>query len=164
MYATSIQRLAKAFCAITFDGRPEAVVAFARHWKVDGRIARRAAKAIEINASDYLRLCAAVGVDPVNFARTEPTAITEIDWRLASAVALMTQINKNLTIREAAKRWKLAPAALVRIRDCKPVNVENYLAFCKSKDICAHPHKFLTRTPKFHGKQSVEQDREGAAA
>jgi hypothetical protein len=159
MPATPIQRLAKALCAATSGGKPEAVVAFARGWRIEGRIARRAARCIDINASDYLRLCAALGLDPVSFKKAAggPRAITDIDWRLVSAVALMAQINGNLAIRAAAARWKLATPALVRIRDGLPVNVENYLAFCRASDIKAHPHKFLSRQPMFHGEQSVEQ-------
>lgn len=158
MPVTPLQRLSKALCAITSGGKPEEVVAFARAWDIDGRLARRAAKAIEVNASTYLRLCAAIGIDPVSGKKAPSQALTEIDWRLVSAMALMAQITNNLSIRKAAERWHLPTPALVRIRDGEPVGIDNFLKFCRACDIAAHPHKFKKRVPtEFHGKQPVEQ-------
>ncbi|MEI9804064.1 MAG: hypothetical protein WDN48_05870 [Pseudolabrys sp.] len=149
------KRLGKAFRAITGNGDPGQVISFARQWGIDGRLGRRAAKDIEINASAYLRLCGAVGIDPATGRPAPAEEFTDIDWRLVSLTVCMTLIEKSLSIRAAAKRWKLSPAAVVRLREGEPVNVENFLAFCKATG--AKPTKFRTRVPVFHGKQSVEQ-------
>jgi DNA-binding Xre family transcriptional regulator len=148
-------RLCKALCAVTDNGSPAAVKEFADQWQIDGRLARRAAKGIPINASTFARLCAAVGLDAITGRPSKPEAVTEIDWRLVSAMALMAQIERSLTVRTAAEAWKLSTAAVVRLREGDPVNVENFLAFCKAMG--CKPAKFRTRSPLSHVKPSVKQ-------
>ncbi|MDP2410379.1 MAG: hypothetical protein Q8M26_08840 [Pseudolabrys sp.] len=154
---TPAQRLGEALRAITDNGDAGQVVALAREYGIDGRLARRAAKNIEVNASAYVQLCAAVGIDPVTGKPAPREQVPEIDWRLVSAMALMVLINTSLSIRKAASRWKLSPAALVRLREGEPVSVENFLAFCAAPDIKAKPSKFRARSPMFHGKQAAVQ-------
>lgn len=149
------KRLGKALRAITGNGDAAQVVALARAFEIDGRLARRAAKDIEVNASTYVRLCGAVGIDPMNGKPVPAEAVSEIDWRLVSAMALLTLIEKSITIRDAGVRWKLSTAAVNRIRNGEPVNTDNFLGFCKA--IGCKPAKFRTRVPVFHGKQSVKQ-------
>ena len=61
-----IERLARAICAITDDGKPVKVVELARACGVDGLLGRRAAQGIAINVDAYLKLCAAAGIDPAS--------------------------------------------------------------------------------------------------
>ena len=170
MPVTPIQRLAKAFCDRTDGGKPEAVVAFARAHGVDGRVARRAARGIDINASDYLRLCGALGICPVTGGATEPKVLADIDWRLVGLKVCATLIgspgDKSMPMRKAAKSWRIALAALARMKSGQPVSVDNLLRLCRGLGV--HPHLFIARrppAPMFHGEQSVEQNsNEGRAA
>lgn len=168
MPVTPIQRLAKALCDATSGGKPEAVVAFARQWGIDGRIARRAARGIDTNASDYLRLCAAVGIDPILPIEAEPKRLDPLNWELVSIKVRATLIGSpgepNITMRKLASVWKLPLVSLARMKAGQPVNIDNLLKLCRA--LRCHPHMFVKRSPPppmFHSEQEVEQPERASA-
>jgi len=170
MPVTPIQRLKAALCDRTSGGSLPEVAAFARANGINGRIANRASRGIEINASDYLRLCAALGLCPVTGGPTEPKALGPLDWRLVGLKVCVTLIgspgDKHMPMRKAAKSWRIALAALARMKSGQPVSIDNLLKLCRGLGV--HPHMFIQRRPPppmFHGEQSVEQkSNEGRAA
>lgn len=161
--STPSKRLASALRAITSDGKPEEVVALARAYGIPGRLARHAASGMDVNASDYLKLCAAVGIDPIAESMTVARRnLPEIDWSLVGLKVLARLIgtpeqpqNPKIAMRQAAKNWKLSLVTLARMKGGQPVGIENLLKLCCALD--CHPHEFLKRSPEmFHGEQAVE--------
>lgn len=158
------KRLAVALRAITSDGRPEEVVALARAYDIPGRLARRAAAGMDVNASTYLKLCAAVGIDPIAESMTvAQRKLPDIDWSLVGLKVLARLIgtpeqpqNPKIAMRQAAKQWKLSLVTLARMKGGQPVGIDNLLKLCCALD--CHPHEFLKRSPEmFHVSQQVER-------
>lgn len=151
------KRLGKAVRAVTGNGDPGKVVALARKWGIGGRLARRAAKDIDVNASAYIKLCAAVEIDPASgIATTVACFKADIDWNRVATKILLALINGNKTMREAAKEWKISLVALARAKSQQPVNVDNFLKICAG--LGCHPHEFTIRVPVAATmKQLVEQ-------
>lgn len=158
MPAKPIERLARALCAITDDGKPAKVVELARAWGVDGRLARRAARGIPVNVSVYLQLCAAAGIDPVT---GEPVIV---DGPLPAldpnrlAIKVLLALIAGQSLRKLAKAWRVEYTAINRAKHGLPVNVENFLKICAGLGV--HPHSVLT----FHAKQSLQQSDEERAS
>lgn len=160
MPRSPIQRLSRAIRAITDDGKPEKVVALAREYGVDGHLGRRAASGKDVNADAYLKLCAAAGIDPMTGAKAERRRIEDLAWGLLGIKVLACLIGgwgeTDLTMRAAAKKWRVSLVTVSRAKAGQPIGVDNFLALCRAMHV--HPHLFLTRKPEmFHGKQAPGQ-------
>jgi DNA-binding Xre family transcriptional regulator len=127
------------------------VVAFARKWGIDGRLARRAASGQDVNSSAHLKLCAAIGIDPVDGSKRDPRFASDIDWNRVGIKVLLALIHsssepgKKTAMREAAQRWKLPLVTLARMKAGQPVNIANLLNLCAA--LGCHPHEFLRLVP-----------------
>lgn len=163
MPSTPIQRLSRAIRAITEDGKPALVVALAREYGVDGRLGRRAASGMDVNADAYLKLCAAAGIDPIAEGMTVALRkLPDLNWTLVGIKVLAQLIGTpaepktpKVAMRQAAKEWNLSLVAIARLKSGQPVGIDNLLKLCCALD--CHPHEFLTRSPgMFHGEHKVE--------
>lgn len=160
MPRSPIQRLSRAIRAITDDGKPEKVVALAREYGIDGRLARRAASGMDVNASAYVQLCGMAGIDPVTGRRSVYHRAPPLDWRLVGIKVCLALIGSPgelpVSMRAAAKRWRVTLITIARAKAGSPVGVENFLRLCRGLGV--HPHHFLERKPEvFHGEQQVKQ-------
>ena len=164
MPSPAISRLSKALNAATHDGDVKELLALAERAGVNGRLARRAARGIAINADAYLKLCSAVWIDPVKGTYLSATAITieplpDLDWNRVAIKVLLALIGepgtKKLPIRDAAKKWRIPVVTLSRAKSEQPIGIDNLLKLCRALN--CHPHDFLKRTPgMFHAEQSPE--------
>ena len=160
--STPAKRLASALRAITSDGKPEEVVALARTYGIDGRLARRAAREIPVNANAYLKLCAACGIDPMTGATGVQRTIADLDRNRLAIQVLLAIIGGN-SLRKLAKTWKVEYTAINRAKHQLPVNVDNFLKICAG--LRMHPHAFLAPVPpEFHAKQSLQQPEQERAS
>lgn len=156
MSSTSIQRLSRAIKAVTGNGDAGQVVELARKAGVDGRLGRRVAKGITINASAYLRLCAVIGLDPLTGETgTEGTVPRDLDWNRV-AIKILLALIAGSSLRKLSKAWKVEYTAINRAKHQQPVNIDNFLKICRGLKM--HPYDFLASKPEmFHGKQSLQQ-------
>ena len=155
MPVTPIQRLSCALRVVTDGGDARKLVDLARSAGVPGIAARRAAKEITVNANNYLKLCRAAGIDPVNGSADFGPPLADLDLnRLAIKILMLLIGGKSL--RKLSAQWKVEYTAINRAKKELPVNIENFLAICAGLGL--HPHMFVRRVPaEFHGKQSLQQ-------
>ena len=159
----AIKRLGNALRSITDNGDPGKVVALAREFGIEGRLARRAAQNIEVNVSAYMRLCAAACIDPVTgkIVHCEDidrwaAATADVDPRRLAIKILTLLIHSDKSMRQLAKKWGVSTTALARAKVEAPVNVDNFLRICKG--LKCQPHEFTKRTPEMsHVKQPAAQ-------
>lgn len=159
--------LAKALATLS----PEQRVDLANRCRVRPRMAHRCAKAhgrVTVRPfpwPEYILLCAGAKIDPVvgNRASGRKLADFGIHNPHAFAIAIrLYRIDHDLSIREAAAKFKVATVTLSRAENHKDVSVEPFLAICKG--IKRHPFDFLT-SQTFHGQHKVEQvDKAGVLA
>lgn len=135
--------LAQAFVRRCGDD-PHKIVALARAHGLDGRLARRAARGIPVNADAYLNLCRACGVNPVLPFDVEPEPLPDLDWARLSVKISATAIACG-GLRKLARAWRVAPAMLSRIQNEHPVSTQNFMKVCRL--LRCHPHLFLRRVP-----------------
>lgn len=162
MPSPALQRLSRALRAATCGGDPQRVVAFALRCGVDGRLGRRAAAGMDVNASAHLKLCAGLGIDPLTGEEVIMGAlpIPDLDWHRVGVKVLLELIGTpdkphHLPMRQAAEEWGLSLVTLARMKAAHPVNIDNLLTLCRA--LRCHPHDFLRRTPeKFAVKHQVE--------
>jgi|GEM_PF-3608848 len=158
--STPAKRLATALRAATSDGKPSEVVAFARAWGVDGRLGRRAAAGQPVNADAHLKLCHAVGIDPVDGHETYGirSKLPDLDWNRVAIKVLMAVINndpapnspigrrsRRKSLRKLERAWKLPFVTINRAKHGQPVSIESLLRIAEGLDV--HPHAFLTVRP-----------------
>jgi DNA-binding Xre family transcriptional regulator len=158
---TPIQRLSRALRAVTNDGDRHCLAEFARAAGVNGRLVNRAARAIAINADAYLKLCAAVGICPVNgFVAQKEFDLSDLSWnRLAIKILLALIAGKSL--RKLSKEWRVEYSAINRAKNGQHVGIDNFLKICAGLNV--HPHALLAPRPGvFHGERSVQQPGEAA--
>ena len=147
-----IKRLSRALRAVTSGGDPAKVAALARVWGIDGRSARKAASGKVIDANSYLKLCAAVGIEPVSDLACHSRHIPDIDWGRVGIKIMLALIGdpgtpsaEKLTMRSAAKAWKISLVVLGRMKAGQPASADNLLALCAA--LKCHPHTFLKLVP-----------------
>lgn len=109
---------------------------------IEPRLIRRAIVGQSINASTHLRLCAAIGSDPVTQEAKPASRIGEFHRpSLASAIRIHRIVEK-VRRRAAAERMGLKVPTLCRIEYGEPVSIEAVLIACKW--IGRHPYDFCS--------------------
>lgn len=163
MPLTPIQRLQRALNAVTHGGDAHQLVELARGAGVDGVMARRAARGITINADAYLKLCAAVSIDPLTGKKRERQITGTLDWRRVSVKVLMVLIEGKLcpgkprsSLRKLAKECGLPFVTVNRAKNAQPISPDSLMKLCTG--LGCHPAQFLTPNPgKFHVEHTVAQ-------
>lgn len=107
---------------------------------VDRRLISRVLAGQPINASAYLKLCGALGLDPVTGKPVPATAIGNIEWWFFAGDLREKRIAKKLTCRAAAEEAGIAPTTFFRAEAGISVSAESYLALCRF--IGLHPHHY----------------------
>lgn len=144
--------IANALKAVTDGGKAAAVADFARRWGIEGRPARRAAEGKEVDISTHLKLCAALGLDPLTGNGIEPCQIDNVDWnrvgiqlQLAFIGTPDKPVAPSFTMRVASKKWGIPLAPLARMKAGSPASAENFFKVCDA--LTLHPHVFLKSVP-----------------
>lgn len=106
-------------------------------------LVHRALHGLPINTCAHLRLCAAIGIDPVTGDAIEARIIGELHWPSLGAALRMKRMADKITLRAAAKQAKASYSALGRIERAQVVSIENVLAACRFLD--RHPFEFVSR-------------------
>lgn len=165
MSLAPIKRLSAALKAVTDDGEPGKVVALAKVAGVDGIYARRAAKGIAINVVAYLKLCAALGLDPVS---GDPSLIEpydgELQWNYVGLALKGQRFLREHTIAEAKKViGGISDATISRVENGQECSIEHFLSIC----IYLNRHPYSLLAPMFpvkHGVKDIERKEEKATA
>lgn len=107
------------------------------------RAVRRARSGIPINADAHLKLCAALGSDPVTGAKIEPHRIGDLHWQsLATALRIGLLQRHVFGLRPAGKVVRVSYSAIGRVKRGEPVAIENVLKVCKY--LKRHPFDFVS--------------------
>lgn len=97
---------------------------------VDLRQARRAAKEAPIAATDFLKLCAACGFDPVTRGSIPPRPLGGFDHAILAMGVKMAMLMRGQSVRQAAEAMGVSSAAIVRLRQAHPVSIGTLLKAC----------------------------------
>lgn len=137
--STPASRLAKALAPIGAAGVADLCDALG----IERRIGNRALRGRQVNASVFVQLCCAWGVDPytgspyVGIDARTGAPYSKISyrgpilwWFLGAAVNLQ-RIGDELSQRDAAKQAGVHYTTICRVEDAQPVSADNYLAICK---------------------------------
>lgn len=111
---------------------------------VEPRLVRRAILGQQINAGDHLKLCAAIGLDPLQGKFRADAPLGDLHWASLSAALRMKRfsLNPNLTLRLAAREARTSYSALGRIERGEPVSIDAVIAVCRWLD--RHPFDFVS--------------------
>ena len=164
MPAKPIERLARAICAITDDGKPVKVVDLARACGVDGLLGRRAAQGITINVDAYLKLCAAAGIDPATGGRlAQDFEPADLQWEYV-ALALKGERLKRKHKIAAAKHviGQISDATISRVENGHECSIDHFLSICAY--IGRHPFSMVvSRSHVKHPVKDIENIAEASA-
>jgi DNA-binding Xre family transcriptional regulator len=108
------------------------LVALSRQAGVVPAQAWRARKRRKVDATSFLLLCSALGVEPANGARSEPLCRKGHTFsfvHLATAL-YFARFRRKLTIRAAAPVLGLSTATLSRVEAGQPTTIETLLRVC----------------------------------
>lgn len=121
--------------------------------------ARRAKKGHPISASDFLKLCAAIGLDPVNPLQLVPMrGLGDLDHRfLAMGLTIRMSLNGH-SLRSAARAMEVSHTAVKRLCDGVPTSVGTVIQACKYLG----QHPFGLCTPQ-SGTPLVSRETKAAA-
>lgn len=124
----------------------------------------RAAAGIAVNASRYIRLCAAAGISVTTGARIAPQTIENFNWRL---FALGVRVNcrlRSVSRRTAVKLIGegVSPATLSRLDHGKEISINGVIAICRWMGVPPEHYARTTEPELSHGKRKSETT--GAAA
>ena len=152
--ATPIQRLSRALKAVTDGGDAKKLVDLARGAGVDGIMARRAAKGIEINVGAYLKLCMAVDHDPFSVG---PISLDrpcgDLQWNYVGAALKGQRFLRGQSIAEAKKTiGNISDATISRVENGNECSIEHFLSICAY--LGRHPYSMLAPVP--HVKHDVK--------
>lgn len=107
-------------------------------------IAAGSSYSYRIGASDFLRLCAQVGIDPVSGLRIEPQ--TEPGTLCLASVGAGCAVKRSLrrlTMRAAALEIGVSAATLSRLEMNLPISIESLIAVCVF--IGVHPLHYMRK-------------------
>jgi hypothetical protein len=123
---------------------PGELAALAVSAGVPRRIVSRAAAGQPINASAYLKICSAIGLDPVT-GKECPSVIHwgDIQWWFFACGLKVTRMLRKLSIRDVVLLTGVSGATISRTEAGRPISAENYLALCAF--IGVHPHHYAHR-------------------
>lgn len=107
------------------------MVDLARSIDVNPRAARDAAKGLPISADHFLRLAAAVGLDPMTGAAIAPRVVGALDLKtLGAAIQITLGLHGN-SKRAAAKATGLSAMAIVRLIRGERVSIDTLMRACR---------------------------------
>ena len=153
MPSTPIQRLSRALKAVTDGGEPGKLVELARVAGVDGLLARRAAKGIEINVNAYLKLCRKCAIDPVTGELNSGPGLGDIFWNYVGSALKGQRLLRGHSIAQAKKViGNISDATISRVENGNECSIEHFLAICSY--LGRHPYTLLH--PMFPVKQGVK--------
>lgn len=166
MPTSAAKRLSAALCAITGNGDPERLVAFARMSGIGGVYARRAAKGIPINVDSYLKLCGAIGIDPVTGKARQPLRHNDLDWKRLGRELRQRRTAREQSVREAAKHIGISISTISRIENdgnrasplSRSQNIESALAVCGY--LGTHPYDYAKMSNVKHARKHVDKKEE----
>lgn len=103
---------------------------------VDRPRAFQARRGVTVPASDFMRLCGAIGLDPLSGDRIAPRATGDVAWwALGAAITMARAANKHPGIRDAARAARTHIRALSDVDNLKPVCVTTFLKLCRYVEI-----------------------------
>lgn len=135
---------------------------------VNTRCVQRAELGIPVNASSYVRLCAAVGIDTITGEAVLARGVGDIDWRLLGlGFHLTRRMRKDVSIRAAAQKIgkAVSPSMLSRVENGKPVSITGVIAICtfigtKPEQYTAAPAEMFHVGPKTETEAPVTRQAE----
>lgn len=105
--------------------------AMANRAGVEPKLARRAWRGRPINASAYLKLCAALGIDPLAFDAVDGDRIGNISYASLGIAVTMYRLQHQLTLRDAAVVLGVSYVTVSRIERAQSISVGSLLVICK---------------------------------
>lgn len=120
--------------------RPSDVEALAARGGVPAREAGRLAIGFNVSAPDFLKLCAALGVDPMTAAASHPCRIGDLDRALLGAGMQIQRRLRGDSYRKAARVAMLSYSAILRVERGEITSVRTVLRACAY--IGVHPFHY----------------------
>lgn len=108
-------------------------------------IAQGSTYSFRINAADFLKLCARLGIDPVTGQRRAPVANpgTLCLPLLGAACAMTRHLKDHMSLRDAAEEIGVSASTLSRLEQSLPISIEPVLAVCAF--IGVHPFEYMAK-------------------
>jgi hypothetical protein len=122
---------------------PAALAGLALRAGVPRRAISRLIAEQPVNASDYLNVCGALGLDPVSGQARAPANGFDVQFWFFAYGLKGTRIIRKLSVRETAKLAGLSIATISRAEAGRPISAANYFALCSF--IGLHPHHYAHR-------------------
>jgi hypothetical protein len=129
------------------DLSPAEMAALSDRTGVQRKIGARARAGRKVNATSYLLLCSAAGVDVTTGAAVvvkEPRAGSSILWWIFGSALFLTRSLRALDLRSAADLVGVSAATLSRAEHGQPIAIESYLRI--THFIGVPPESFLSFT------------------
>lgn len=147
--------LAKAIAAFATGDKFKALVLRSGVRPKAIRHAINGAKGHPTDAGDYLRLCAAIGIDPMDGHRDTSHVPGELDRKLFAAGVRLTRYGRKQTMRDAAKEMGMSATTLCMIENGMVRSIDSMLAACRYVGV--HPCHYVLREtePKTKALQSA---------
>jgi len=124
----------------THQHAPGGLASLAVRANVPRRAVSRILAGQPINADTYLKVCGAVGIDPVTGESCPPSTGFDIQWRIFAIGIRAARILHKLSTRDAASLIRVSSATISRAEAGRPIRVESYLALCAF--VGTHPHHY----------------------
>jgi DNA-binding Xre family transcriptional regulator len=128
------------------------------------RHAINGAKGHATDAGEHLRLCAVVGIDPIDGHRDTSHQPGELDRKLFAMGVRMRRYQRKQSIREAAREIGISVTTVSRIENGKVRGIDSMLAACRY--IGVHPFHYVAAsgfTKNLAGNTLSEKDKSFAA-
>lgn len=111
---------------------PAAVAELCDGIGIDRRLGNRAMRGRQVNASAFVQMCCAIGLNPYTGGAREKLSVSgPILWWFLGAAVNLHRIGDGLSQRDAAKEASVHYTTICRIENMQPVSTDNYLAVCK---------------------------------
>jgi DNA-binding XRE family transcriptional regulator len=106
-------------------------------WSTLGKAAARVKAGSPVNATDFLRLCARLDIDPLTggAARETEAALGDLSFELLGAAAAIHRHLEQMSQRDVAARSGLSLTTIVRIEQGHTVSAQSVLAICKFMNV-----------------------------
>lgn len=137
-------RLMQAIRSETQDR--QSFIDLCKGYGIAGMVAAYAYTGRPISASNWLAVCAALGVDPLDFHRKPARKLPAFNWPMLKYGMMLARERDSLTLRETAKRAGMETTAVTRVLKGQAVGVEHMLAACAF--IRVHPWLYCVGTPE----------------
>ena len=159
-FVSAIELVREALLQATDGGKPAKLIELASAWSIPPQSMRRYAKGRPINATDYLKICGAIGHDPVTGGSGSlQQRIGDIDWRFIALALHGQRMLRGQTVRSACKAiGGISSATICRLEAGRECTIEHFLAICRY--VGKHPYDVIP--PVSHVKPAVKHvDRVG---